>query len=368
MARRAEAEKAGVYAAAQQWVDAALRSDDSLFTPGVPVWSLETINDFLQRVDSESVGQGTFIGRYEECLAPASHNTIQLAAELLFVHFLINDSIGGSAKRDQIMTVLGWARRADPLPQNLDSALDGGVCNPGPYFATRRHLQLRQIATLAKNFKQQPEDQRIAAIDDPWKSKQAAWIDDDPQTYVQTSAVLHLIFPDTFERVLLRKHKVLITRAFADRLDETSDDLDRQLADVRRGLEGQESGEVDFYDAAIRSVWDDQFDPWDEYIKRAKRLANTEERDRLENNYKVEIGGKLALARDAALAGANNWSNLVKSAIAGNLIFGILQARFRDWITESPDDALQALQAIWKREPSSVSARIRSFAAYSHDQ
>ena len=30
-----------VYAAAQKWVDCALRADDSLFTPGKPIWSSE---------------------------------------------------------------------------------------------------------------------------------------------------------------------------------------------------------------------------------------------------------------------------------------------------------------------------------------
>ena len=153
MARLAKAEEAGIYAAAQQWVDAALRSDDSLFIPGEPVWSLETIDEFLQRVDRSPDGSGTFLGTFERVLASATPDTTQLAAEILYVHFLINSAIGGPAKRDQIMKVLGWARRDAPLPQNLDSALDGGICNPGLHFGTRRHLQLRQIATLAKNFK-----------------------------------------------------------------------------------------------------------------------------------------------------------------------------------------------------------------------
>jgi len=33
------------YAAAQRFVDAALRADDSLFTPGTPIWSIANIDD-----------------------------------------------------------------------------------------------------------------------------------------------------------------------------------------------------------------------------------------------------------------------------------------------------------------------------------
>ncbi len=361
MARLAKAEEAGIYAAAQQWVDSALRNDGSLFTPGKPVWSSQTIEEFLERVDTESVGQGTFIGRYEQSLVRASPNTIQLAAELLYVHFLINDATSGSVKRDQIMKVLGWARRDAPLPERLDKALDSGICNPGPDFGIRRHVHLRLIARLAEWLKDQTEDQRVVILDDSWKFKQSVMVLTNSQSYIQAAALLHLVDPDTFERVLPRKQKELIAEAFVDQLDERSNDLDRELVQIRRGLEVEKDRDIDFFDTDIRSVWDHQYDPWDEYIKRAKRLVDTTDLDSLENNYKIEIGGKIALARDAALAGANDWSNLVKSAIAGNLIFGILQARFRDWITESPDDALQALQAIWKRDPSSVSARIRSF-------
>jgi len=71
MARLEQAEEAGIYQAAQQWVDRALRQNDSLFTPGQKIWTLETLDDFLQRVDAETVGQGTFMGRYEDCLIKA---------------------------------------------------------------------------------------------------------------------------------------------------------------------------------------------------------------------------------------------------------------------------------------------------------
>ena len=141
------------------------------------------------------------------------------------------------------------------------SALDSGVCNPGLHFGTRRHLQLRQIATLAKNFKQQSEEQRIAAIDDPWKFKQAAWIENEPQTYVQTSAILHLVFPDTFERILPKYHKERIVGAFSNRIDKGSDDLDRNILLIRDRLSETYGEYLDFYDESIWPQWDPEHSP-----------------------------------------------------------------------------------------------------------
>lgn len=39
----------GTYAAAEQFVDRALRSDDSLFTPGQSIWSTENLDDLQRR-------------------------------------------------------------------------------------------------------------------------------------------------------------------------------------------------------------------------------------------------------------------------------------------------------------------------------
>jgi hypothetical protein len=38
-----------VYEAAERWVDAALRIDDSLFTPGVAIWAAPVIDDLYHR-------------------------------------------------------------------------------------------------------------------------------------------------------------------------------------------------------------------------------------------------------------------------------------------------------------------------------
>ena len=87
----------------------------------------------------------------------------------------------------------------------------------------------------------------------------------------------------------------------------------------------------------------------------------TKNLDSDENDYKVEIGRKLSVAREAVLAGVDGWGYLVKNGIAGNLIHPIEQSKFRHWIDEFPDDALRALQIMWTKEDAPVAERVRDF-------
>ena len=54
MARRPEPDE--IYRIAEMFSDRALKRDDSLFTPGVPVWSLEALEDLYQK----------FLGRFSD--------------------------------------------------------------------------------------------------------------------------------------------------------------------------------------------------------------------------------------------------------------------------------------------------------------
>lgn len=101
--------------------------------------------------------------------------------------------------------------------------------------------------------------------------------------------------------------------------------------------------------------------PWDDFIRDAKKFSDPVQLDREENDYKVDIGKKLKDARKAVLNSEQGWEDLVKKGLSGNLIFPIMQARFRAWIDDFPADALTALKNLWARDMSASSQRIRTF-------
>ena len=62
--RRPGAEK--VYAAAESWVERALRSDDSLFTPGRRIWTSEWLDELHRRfLDRPDVSGDSFLDKLD---------------------------------------------------------------------------------------------------------------------------------------------------------------------------------------------------------------------------------------------------------------------------------------------------------------
>ena len=102
--------------------------------------------------------------------------------------------------------------------------------------------------------------------------------------------------------------------------------------------------------------------PWDGFVKRAREYVDTGRLEQEEIQGKVETGRRLSEAREAVLAATDGWDDLVKRGIAGNLIFRIGQAKFRDWINQSPGQTMHALQELWTRDDSSVAKRLRDFS------
>ena len=105
-------------------------------------------------------------------------------------------------------------------------------------------------------------------------------------------------------------------------------------------------------------------DKWDEFVRRAQEYIATGRLESEEIGYKVEVGRKLAEAREAVLAGTDDWADLLKRALNpndANFINWRNISNFNQWCVGYPDEALKALQAIWTGDASSVAERVRDF-------
>ena len=77
-------------------------------------------------------------------------------------------------------------------------------------------------------------------------------------------------------------------------------------------------------------------------------FPTSERLDSYEVDYKLEIGGKLAETREAVLAGAGNWADLLKGALKTNEVNFVswrLIWNLNQWCAEHPDDALTGLHS-----------------------
>ena len=316
-----------VYEMAELWVERALRRDDSLFTPGKPIWTRELLGELRERfLDGPSYPEGSFLEKLEKMLAGSPPNVYQLIAEALYVHFLVivPNQMKVGTKEDSLNKILGWSPMPVKVPQHLVQALEPGIGGTGVQFLLGRPYHLGFLIEFAEGWKSLGTAEPELILRDPWKFKKfvfdmnlrSDWLRDaGPDVFtMQREALFHLIFPDTFERVFPVYQKELIAESFADLVAESTEDVDRKLQQIRKGIEVVYNRDFDFYDSDILDRWDPTVQPWAAYIQRAKAYLATGKLEEQEISYKVEIAKNLKVARQAVLDGSDDWADLLKQA------------------------------------------------------
>jgi 5-methylcytosine-specific restriction protein B len=256
-------ESAISYKIAQLFREVALEHDGSLFTPDLKVWSVEVLDDLHQRFNlSPDTTKASFKEKLARQLQGAPTATIQLAAEVVFVHFLIALDVGAPVKQALVGEILSWAPEKIEIPAELKEAFDSGVCNTGVGFNTYRPFQLFFLIDALRDWKHLSESHRLALLADPWEFKD--WLELIPQkaAYIQRQALLHLLFPDTFEDTVSRRYKALMIDAFSSEVDDVLPaDPDRALTLIRAALTPKYGEGFSFYEPEIQSQWLADADP-----------------------------------------------------------------------------------------------------------
>ena len=268
-----------VYTAARKWVDCALLNDDSLFTPGKPIWSSQWLGKLHERfLDSKDVAGNSFDEKLQVQLEDSKPDVYQLMGEALYFYFLIVSTKNSSNEQQVIDKVLNWSPSPVVIPQEFVDGLTPGIANPGQFFHNARQYQVGFLIEFVEQWKEQRPNDRDRLLGDPWAFKDFVTAI-DPQSELlrnvnstryrtQREAMLHLVFPDTFERIVSVPHKRSIAdaNALATYISEPTDDVDRKLAQIRQSLEIGLQRQFDFYDPDIRKHWDATFDSDNEYV------------------------------------------------------------------------------------------------------
>ena len=373
-----------VYAAAQEWMDAALRSDDSLFTPGTPVWTASVLTELREKfLDTPDTSSNSFTAKLERQLAGASPEAYQLMGEALYIHLLIGHKsfMAGPTKQRLINQVIRWSGRTVPIPEALAYALASGMIHPGQGFHNYRPFQVGYVIELSEQWKQTPESKQEGVLEDPWAFKsfliavqpKGQMFKEAPNAHrMQQDALLHLVFPDTFEAINSVTHKRMIAEAFKEHIKEPTQDIDRQLEQIRPHLEAQ-FGIFGYYDRArIRPLWDPRFsfNSWDTFVRSAREYVDSGKLEEEETNYKLQISRQLSEAREAVRKagepGDMDWRGPLAKGLAarpGGLMNWRNVQKLNNWCREDPTAALGALQAVWSQDTDSVVERIRNFCS-----
>jgi len=265
MARVQTAAAEAIYLAAETFVDNALRRDDSLFTPGSAIWSLAGASDldagfvqsFTQRPDTT---KRRFAEKFRDQIGDASPQTIQLAAEVLYVYFLIDIDVLGQTKRTLIDEVLSWSAEPVSMPAELAATLDGGIASTGTGFNTRRPNYVAYLIEFAKMWKGLAASELEAALADPWRFEGLVHSVEAPGGLGEREALLHLVFPDTFEPIVSIGMKQQIVAGFPQ-APGGAEGLDRRLAEIRSYLTPEYGETFTFYQDDVAALWRTPRDP-----------------------------------------------------------------------------------------------------------
>ena len=253
---------APIYEAAERWRRDCLEGEGSVLAPGGALWTAEGLGEldrhFVQNIDA---GEGTFLERLETQLAAGSPAARRLMAELLWVLFLFPSNIGASKKRETVREVWAWSDEA--LPEDhpmLADAVLGGIGSGGTAFNTQRWRELVLLITAAHDLKNRSNGDRRALLSDPWAFSE--WLADRQEAPGRQLRHMlpHLLFPDSFERISSQGDKERILSTFtgvgAKEVKRWSlTRIDRELLSLRKRLEKERDGPIDFYNDDLRTEW-----------------------------------------------------------------------------------------------------------------
>lgn len=273
-----------------QWRKQALESEGSVLGIGA-VWSdanLELLNQyFVLRPDT---GEGSFMDKLERQLRPALPAAKHLASEMTWFMLLCPSNIKAPKKRESVETIWGWAGQGPVAnKQWLTDQVFCGIGSAGTAFNTLRWLELRFFIGFLRAFRQLPETDRRRLLSQPWQF--AEWLGGIPDADSRQlrHMLLHLLFPDDFERIFGGQDRHKIVRAFSKlssrELRALSPlEVDRQLKEIRGRLEASYGAkDLDFYEPPLREQWKTEAeidtDPSEESDSEVTRAGSSLTRD-----------------------------------------------------------------------------------------
>ncbi len=367
MVRQLEREE--LYAAIDGWIEAVLRSDGSIFTPGASIWTEPNLQSLHRRfIDQPDESADDFHTKLKRQLDGAPAEVYQLTAEALYVHLVPAANMKGDTKRRIIEKVLDWSPSPVSIP--AQAPLDLGIFGVGVAFHTYRPFQVQFLLQFIEAWKQLADSDRDLLLNDSWAFKEMLFTVPIHAAQTQREALLHMVHPDTFEGIVSRDVKKKIATHFAELVAKPTSDVDRQLLEIRDALTPDQGDRFSFYEPNLISQWQPDTSVWGQFAHWAARMYRPGEFydsveltfSEIEIDYKLDVVGRVKLAMEQ-LSSGSEWLGGLRDAFIKNTNLTAWQAHsaFLDWCASDLDAATSALQALWERNRS-LAERIGSFA------
>lgn len=97
----------------------------------------------------------------------------------------------------------------------VSTAFSNGIGSGGQGYNTRRPFEIAFLIELAIAWKKLPQDRQVEVAADPWLFQEIVDSIEDAESKQLRHMLLHLLFPEHFERIASGNHKRRVIKAFS---------------------------------------------------------------------------------------------------------------------------------------------------------
>lgn len=248
-----------IYEVVEQFRERCLRDGGSLLWPGRQVWTVENITALWEAfIGNPDLSDLSFLQKWQKQLAAESEEVHRLATEAIAIYFLHPSNIGQGKKMEGVRKVLSWKLQGDrPDLRGLERAYSTNIGSAGQYYLQARPWQVAFYLEFSRRVRAEGADPSNAEacrrIADEARAAVGRHGNCDPARHI----ILHLLFPEEYERIASTGHKKMIVKAFKQHAGGATD-LDEALWNVRQALvEQYQRPDLDFYHGDIEKLWQD---------------------------------------------------------------------------------------------------------------
>jgi hypothetical protein len=244
-----------LYDAFHLFQERCLVQDSSLLWPNQPIWTLANLQRWKSQViDHPNISADlTFNDKLQQQLAGAPPILWGIAADLHYVYYLPSSNINLSTRLRNI----GWAAHQAGLALPSDKDPIWNAHQNGFTYTTQkyhfRYAQFHLLALFALRLKENGNASQTLADPDHVQALLDEILDSIPaksdRAYDMRHAILYLMFPDRYERIISTRDKERIVERYNEHISDQNVDLDAKLHQIRQELSKirQEEANLDFY-------------------------------------------------------------------------------------------------------------------------
>ncbi|WP_282937657.1 hypothetical protein [Paenibacillus sp. RC67] len=259
MSRFEEWDTKPIYDTAERWKECLL-DGDSLLWPGEKVWTLANVESFMEALGSPDGSDADFFTKLKAQLQGKPRGVSQLACEVLLVYYLFPRKIKGDTKRAALKMVVEWSDEVTLEDHNpVLQALEWGIGATGTAYNTRRYYEVLFILSFSRVMLEKPMEESRALLNNHLQVRTVLDSTKGTSNPMSRHILLHLLFPDSYERISSQSQKLKIRNAFEKFMgnEPLPAYVDDALYAIRGKLESLlPQSPVDFYRTPVKECWE----------------------------------------------------------------------------------------------------------------